>query len=80
MRIRVKRQFTYTLDHVKDLALMPGEYEVPRNVSKEVAELAISFGAAVIIPQMGFIPRKRAPKNKMAMPPENKTAEAPEAA
>lgn len=72
MKIKVTRPFTYTWDHDKDHTLQPGEYEVPRNVSKRTAELAIQFGAAVIVPTKKTRARKKAPENKAAKVKETK--------
>jgi hypothetical protein len=62
MKLRVKRVFKYMLDNITTYTLLPGTYNVPKDVSEEVAVLAIQFGNAV---------RINPPFKKVA--PENKT-------
>ena len=69
MKIKVRKRFKYTWDNVTVHELMPGEYEVPRNVDKEAAELALAFGAAVIMPKTV---KKKAPENKARKAKETK--------
>jgi hypothetical protein len=70
MKIRVKRIFKYMWDNVTTHTLLPGEYNVPQEVTERTALLAIQLGAAVRINEPF---KKVAPENK-AIPkaPENK--------
>ena len=77
MKIKVKRKFKYTWDNRMTHVLLPGEYDVPRNVDKDAAELALTFGAAVIIPEKIVRPVKKKPVKKKA--PENKAVKVKEA-
>jgi hypothetical protein len=43
-------------------------YEVPGDVGKDAAELALAFGCAVIVREVD----KKAPENKVTAPPETK--------
>ena len=66
MKIKVRRKFKYTFDNITTHELLPGDYEVPRQIDKAAAKLALSFGAAIIIPE----PKKpkvtkKAPENKV---------------
>jgi hypothetical protein len=61
MKLRVKRVFKYMLDNITTHTLLPGTYNVPKDVSEEVAVLAIQFGNAVRI-NPPF--KKVAPENK----------------
>jgi hypothetical protein len=50
--------------------ILPGTYEVPRQVDEHVAELALSLGWAVIVPKAKKTTKKRgfskkAPENKI---------------
>ena len=69
MKIYFKRVFKYTLDNRTVQKVLPGEYETPRQVSKEVADLAISLGQAVLRPEPKVVPKKRKSRKKA---PENK--------
>lgn len=79
MKLRVKRLFKYTFDNVKTHKLLPGEYEVPKDVSEQAALLAIQFGNAVWIhapvkpAPKKVAPKKVAPENKVVWPAANKT-------
>jgi len=77
MKIRVKRSFKYTFDQVNTHELLPGEYEVGRQVDKDAAMLAIQFCAAVIIPESEKVKEKpvfskKAPENKVKKVKETK--------
>jgi hypothetical protein len=78
MKLRVKRLFKYTFDNVKTHKLLPGEYDVPNEVSEQAAILAIQFGNAVWVniplPVRKIMLKKEAPENKVVKPPENKVA------
>lgn len=75
MKIRVKRNFKYTFDNIKEHELLPGEYETGRQIGRAVADLAIQFGAAVIVPE----PKKEEKKPKTTKKaPENKKLEVKE--
>ena len=69
MRIYFKRVFKYTLDNRTVHKIEPGTYEVPRQVSKEIADLAISLTQATIVPT----PKK---KKVVKKAPENKAVKA----
>lgn len=71
MKIQVRRLFSYTFDNIKTHTLEPGI----RDVSKEVADLAISFRAASRYVEP--VAKKAAPENKVIAAPENKAADAP---
>jgi hypothetical protein len=71
MKLRVKRVFKYMLDNITTYTLLPGTYNVPKDVSEEVAVLAIQFGNAVRI-NPPF--KKVAPENKVVKITENKAA------
>ena len=73
MRIRVKKLFKYTWDNVTTHKLLPGEYDVPKDVPENAALLAIQFGNAVRInPPVKVAPKKIAPENKVVKVPANK--------
>ena len=73
MKIRFRRQFKYMVDNATELTIERGEYEVPRQVSKDVANLAIQFGAAVVIPDAPKkVAKKKAPENKVLEVEEDK--------
>jgi hypothetical protein len=76
MKLRVKRLFKYTFDNVKTHKLLPGEYDVPKDVSEQAAILAIQFGAAVWVniplPVKKIMLKKEAPENKVVYPSANK--------
>lgn len=66
MKIKLRRKFKYTFDNRAFHEILPGTYEVPRQVDKDAAHLALQHGAAVIIPE----PKKqkftkKAPENKV---------------
>ena len=66
MKIRVKRIFKYTFDNITNYELLPGEYEVGRQIDENAAHLAMQFGAAVIIPEAKKKKvTKKAPENKV---------------
>ena len=70
MKIKLRRKFKYTWDNKTVHELLPGEYEVPRQIDEKAAKLALSFGAAIIIPESkGVVKRpkfrKKAPENKV---------------
>ena len=67
MKIRIKRTVKYTLDGATVHQVLPGEYEVPRQVDKEAADLMLTMGHAVIIPEPKKKPKftKKAPENKV---------------
>jgi len=68
MRIRVKKTLTYQKSTRKTAELYPGEYEVGTHISLHLADLALKFGSAEIIPDV----EKVAPENKAVEAPENK--------
>jgi hypothetical protein len=76
MKLRVKRLFKYTFDNVKTHKLLPGEYDVPNEVSEQAAILAIQFGNAVWVniplPVRKIVLKKEAPENKVVYPAANK--------
>jgi hypothetical protein len=65
MRLRVKKLFKYTWDNITTHKLLPGEYDVPKEVAENTALLAIQFGAAVWINIPKPAPKKEAPENKV---------------
>ena len=70
MKIRVKRLFKFTWDNVTTHKLLPGEYDVPKDVPENAALLAIQFGAAVRINIPA--PKKETPENKVVKVSANK--------
>lgn len=74
MKIKVKRKFKYMVDVRTASEILPGIYEVPRQVDEHAAHLALSFGAAIIIPKpkkkLKF--KKKAPENKVMKVKESK--------
>ena len=71
MKIRIRRAFKYMLDSVTTHTLQPGTYNVPKDVSEDVALLAIQFGAAVRVNQPF---KKVAPENKAVKADKTKKA------
>ena len=51
MKIYFKRVFKYTLDGRTVHKILPGTYEVPRQVEAEAAKCALELGQAVIVPE-----------------------------
>ena len=78
MKIYLKRAFKYTLDNRNVHKVLPGTYEVPRQVDKEVAKLALELGQAVIVPEPKVVAKKKpkvvkkAPENKVLKVKESK--------
>lgn len=74
MKIKLKRKFKYTFDNRTVHEILPGVYEVPRQVDKEAAHLALEHGAAIIIPEPKKKPTftKKAPENKVMKAKESK--------
>ena len=73
MKIRIKVKVKYTLDNRTVQEVMPGDYEVPRQVDEEAAQLMLTMGKAVIIPEPKAVPKKPKFKKKA---PENKAMKA----
>lgn len=77
MKIKLNRKFKYTFDNRSFHEILPGTYEVPRQVDADAADLALVMGAAVIIPAQKKAPTKpkltkKAPENKMMKAKESK--------
>lgn len=77
MKIKLKRKFKYTFDNVTVHEILPGEYEVGRQVDQKSATLALEFGAAVIVPEPKKEEKppkfsKKAPENKVLKGKETK--------
>lgn len=72
MKIYLRRVFKYTFDNRSFHKIMPGTYEVPRQVDKDAAELALEFGAAVIVPEPKVVKKKPVKKRIAKKAPENK--------
>jgi hypothetical protein len=74
MKIKLRRKFKYTWDNRTTHEILPGEYEVPRQVDEEAAHLAIEMGYAVIVPEAKKKPKfkKKAPENKAMKAQESK--------
>ena len=66
MKIYFKRKFKYCWDTSEVFAILPGTYEVPRQIEHDAAKLALEFGAAVMIVEPKTKPKftKKAPENK----------------
>lgn len=72
MKIKLRKTFRYTFDNVVVHELTIGnEYEVPKDISKEAATLALEFGAAVIVPKPKLA-AKKAPEDKKVKAKETK--------
>jgi len=69
MKIKFKPPFRYAVSASVTHALMPGVYDVPGDVSAELAAKAIRYGKAE---RLEF--KKVAPENKLAEVPETKAA------
>ena len=68
MKIYFRRIFKYTLDDSRSFhKILPGTYQVPRQVDEDAAQLALEFGAAVIVPEPKKKPKfkKKAPENQV---------------
>ena len=78
MKIYFKRLFKYTLDNRTVHKILPGTYEVPRQVGEEAAKCALELGQAVIVPE----PKVEVPKPKVEVKKPKKakkvTKKAPE--
>ena len=77
MLIKLKRTFKYTFDNRAFFEILPGTYEVPRQVDKDAANLALEMGAAVIVPKAKVAKKKpkftkKAPENKVRKAKETK--------
>jgi hypothetical protein len=77
MKIYLKRVFKYTLDGRTVHKVLPGTYDVPLQVEKEVAKLALELGQAVIVPEQKVAKKapklaKKAPENKVLKAKESK--------
>jgi len=71
MKIHFKQKFKYCWDTKTVYEILPGTYEVPRQVAADVAKLALELGGAVIVPEP--VKKKRKVTKKMVKKaPENK--------
>ncbi len=66
MKIKIKRLFRYKESPTKVGELQPGVYDVGRDISEHVAQLALRFGKSEILLE------KKAPENKVVEVTENK--------
>ena len=69
MKIYFKRKFKYCWDTSQVFSILPGTYEVPRQIEHDAAKLALEFGAAVMIVEPKKVTKKpkftkKAPENK----------------
>ena len=72
MRIKLKRTFRYQVSATKTGAILPGEHDVPKDVSFDLAAKAMKFGGAKIVPDKPK-PEKKAPENKVVYASESKS-------
>lgn len=74
MKIKLRRKFKYMFDNHTVREILPGIYEVPRQIDKDAAHLALEFGAAIIIlePKKKKVFSKKAPENKVIKVKESK--------
>lgn len=66
MKIRIKRHFRYQASATKTKDIAPGVYEVPGDISEELARKVLRFGKAEVVVE------KKAPENKVVPVAENK--------
>ena len=67
MKINIRRRFTYQVDSRTTEIICPGVYDVPGQITKELADKIIKWGRA------HWVAEKKAPENKVAKVAENKT-------
>ena len=67
MRIKIKRIFRYQATATKLKAIQPGVYDVPGDISEDIAQKVLRFGRAEVLAE------KKAPENKVIGTPENKS-------
>lgn len=70
LKIYFKYKFKYCWDTQKVYEVAPGTYEVPKELEKRVATLALELGQAIIVPEAKKpvkkkVLRKKAPENKV---------------
>lgn len=70
MKIRIQQLFRHQASATKVRKYPPGVYDVPRQMSNHVAELALKFGRAEIVAPV--MVEKKAPEDKVVGTPENK--------
>ena len=71
MKIKIKRLFRYKAAPTKIRELNPGVYDVGRDITEHVAQLALRFGKAEIVIEVPV--KKVAPENKVVEVAENKS-------
>lgn len=70
MKISIKRKFQYQAD-ARTLKVLPvGVYEVGKDISQYLCDLALKFGKAEVVVEK--VVEKVAPENKVVAAPENK--------
>ena len=67
MKLKIRRKFQYQASATEVKELSPGVYEVPGDISEELAGKVLRFGRAHVLVE------KKAPENKVVKAPENKT-------
>ncbi len=72
MKIKIKRLFCYQAAPTKVRELKPGVYDVGRDISQHVADLALRFGKAEVVVEAPKPVEKKAPENKVVEVAENK--------
>lgn len=65
MKIRIKREFVY-MDGTQTKRLPPGIYEVPKDITAELAGKVLRWGTSEKMVE------KKAPENKVAKAPKSK--------
>ena len=66
MKLKVKRAFRYQFNAATTKDIAPGIYDVPKDISREIADSILKFGKAEIVSE------KVAPENKVVTAPESK--------
>ncbi len=74
MKIKIKRLFRYQKTATKVAEIKPGVYDVGRDISQHVADLALRFGKAEVVVEAPKPVEKKAPENKVVEVAENKSA------
>ena len=67
MKIKIKRIFRHQETGSKVREYHPGVYDVPGDISQDVAQKVLKFGKAEVLAE------KQAPENKVVKTPEDKT-------
>jgi hypothetical protein len=66
VKLKIRRKFCYQASATEVKELQPGVYEVPGEISEDLARKVLRFGTAEVVAE------KKAPENKVVTAPENK--------